>query len=490
MSVSHMSDVLQTPALWRLAQYIREHQEPWQQSEFPPDLERFERELHEHVMAVERDLLADELGRYAVTADEVTVEGVSYRRSLESSQTYVSAAGPITVTRHLYRPAGRSTKSLCPLELGAGIVQGLWTPRAARQGALVMAHLTPRESALLFEELGGMQPSVRTLDRLPKTLSARFEAQREVWEGALRAGETVPEEAAVLAISLDGVMTPMVTVAPAHNAEAGHTAAETAAAASSKRHYREAGCGTVTLYDAAGTRLATVRYGRMPEYKKAPLCAQLEAECQSILALRPDLTVVKLADGAEENWRFLDHLDLGLDAAAREHGEQVSITDFSHGADHVQQACEVIWGAGSVESQAEFARLRTLLKEDATGVDKIIGRLRYRVSRLRGRKREQLEKALTYFRNQRERMRYAAYQQANLPIGSGVVEAACKTLVSSRLKRSGMRWGIAGGQAVLTLRSVMQSDRWERAWFLLRNDFRKPVTVVEAHGPKVLDPAA
>jgi hypothetical protein len=56
-----------------------EHQEPWQQSEFPPDLERFERELHDHVMAVERDLLADELGRYDVTADEVTVEGVSYR---------------------------------------------------------------------------------------------------------------------------------------------------------------------------------------------------------------------------------------------------------------------------------------------------------------------------------------------------------------------------------------------------------------------------
>lgn len=134
--------------------------------------------------------------------------------------------------------------------------------------------------------------------------------------------------------------------------------------------------------------------------------------------------------------------------------------------------------------------MRTLLKEDATGVDKIIGRLRYRVSRLRGRKREQLEKAVTYFRNQRERRRYAAYRQANLPIGSGVVEAACKTLGSSRLKRSGMRWGMAGGPAVLTLRSVRHSDRWERAWFLLRNDFRKPVTVVEADGPKVLDPAA
>ena len=101
MSVSHISDVLQTPALWRLAQFIRQHQEQWQQCEPPPDLERFERELHDHVMAGERDLLADERGRYDVTADEVTVEGVSYRRSLESPQTYVSAAGPITVTRHL-----------------------------------------------------------------------------------------------------------------------------------------------------------------------------------------------------------------------------------------------------------------------------------------------------------------------------------------------------------------------------------------------------
>jgi len=221
MSVSHISAVLQTPSLWQLAQFIRHHQDQWQQSEEPPDLERFERELHDHVMAVERDLLADELSRYDVTADAVTVDGVSYRRSLESTQTYLSAAGPIPVTRHLYRPAGRSTKSLCPLELRAGIVQGLWTPRAARQGAFVMAHLTPRESAMLFEELGGMQPSVSTLDRLPKSLSVRFEAQREVWEGTLRASETVPAEAAVLAVSLDGVMTPMAKAEPEQRPQAG-----------------------------------------------------------------------------------------------------------------------------------------------------------------------------------------------------------------------------------------------------------------------------
>jgi len=95
--------------------------------------------------------------------------------SVEARETYVSAAGPVTVTRHLYRPAGRSTKSICPLELRASIVGGLWTPRAVRQGTFVMAHLTPREGATLFSDLDGMQPSASPLDRLPKTLSARSE---------------------------------------------------------------------------------------------------------------------------------------------------------------------------------------------------------------------------------------------------------------------------------------------------------------------------
>ena len=58
---------------------------------------------------------------------------------------------------------------------------------------------------------------------------------------------------------------------------------------------------------------------------------------------------------------------------------------------------------------------------------------------------------LGYFRRNRQRMDYAEAAQRGLPIGSGVVEAACKTLVTERLKRSGMRWREAGGQAILTL---------------------------------------
>jgi len=154
------------------------------------DFEVFERELHERVMALERELIAEELARYDVDAEEVEVEG-TYRPVLTSTETYLSSAGPVTVERHLYRPAGRSTKSICPLELRAGIVRGLFAPRAAHQAAFVMAHLTPREAVTLFEELGGMTPSRSTLDRLPKELSHRWEEQREMWEEALQAAETV-----------------------------------------------------------------------------------------------------------------------------------------------------------------------------------------------------------------------------------------------------------------------------------------------------------
>jgi hypothetical protein len=80
---------------------------------------------------------------------------------------------------------------------------------------------------------------------------------------------------------------------------------------------------------------------------------------------------------------------------------------------------------------------------------------------------------LQYFRHHhhhhhhRRRMRYASFARQHLPIGSGIVEASCKTLVSQRLKRSGMRWRDAGGQAILTLRALEQSNRFDCAWRML-----------------------
>src|SRR3972149_4034151 len=90
-----------------------------------------------------------------------------------------------------------------------GFFQKRDATRAARQGASAMAHLTPGESAELFGEIGNMQPSRSSLDRLSKALSPHWEAHRVTWEAQLRQAETVPSAAKVMAISVDGVMSPI-----------------------------------------------------------------------------------------------------------------------------------------------------------------------------------------------------------------------------------------------------------------------------------------
>jgi hypothetical protein len=72
-------------------------------------------------------------------------------------------------------------------------------------------------------------------------------------------------------------------------------------------------------------------------------------------------------------------------------------------------------------------------------------------------------------------MRYADLHARNVPIGSGVVEAAWKTLVSQRLQRAEMRWRTEGGQAMLTFRALCQSARFARAWPLLVQQYQRCV---------------
>ena len=75
-----------------------------------------------------------------------------------------------------------------------------------------------------------------------------------------------------------------------------------------------------------------------------------------------------------------------------------------------------------------------------------------------------LESELNYFRNHRNRMNYAKHQAMNVPIGSGVTESACKTLVGASMKRSGQRWGMEGGKAILAFRALVKSGRFDAAW--------------------------
>ena len=439
--------------------------------------ETFEVELGKAVRGLENELKSADLARYDVEADAVIVDGKAWRKCLEQQpKTYLSASGPLTVARTLYRPADGG-KCICPLELRAGIIGGLYTPVLARQVAYLMGHMTSEETSQVFTELGISGPSSSSCDRLPKLLSAVWERHRVSWEAALRQQEVVPAEASVVAVSLDGVMVPDKDAQ--RQAKATREAAQQQGLSkqlSGPAGYREVGCGTVSLYDPDAQRLDTVRYGRAPEAKKKTLTTQLDAELAAILAVRPDLEVVALADGAEENWRYFDQ-------PVYEHATK--IVDHGHASQHLRAAMAAYYGEKSVEGRAEYERLRILLRDQPGGADDVIAAMARLTRKMRGklnkRRRKLLNAELTYFKNQRNRLDYADYQGRGLPIGSGLVEAACKTLATQRLKCSGMSWR-DGKQAILTIRSLQQSQRWAAAWALLSAHFRVEVIEVRKYG--------
>jgi hypothetical protein len=426
------------------------------------DLETFEQELHRLFVAAEREALGHELARFDLDVPALEVDGERYHRVLRCATTYTSAVGPVRVERSLYRQGHGSGRAVCPLDLRAGIIEGSWTPWAAKQATWVVAHLTPQEGEELFALLGNMTPSKSTLDRLPKQLSLHWEAQRPHFEATLRHQEAIPAEAVAMAVSLDGVLAPMKD---GQRQAKRLQARATGKAPSGPAGYQEVGCATVSYYDRHGERLCTRRMARMPETNKATLKSQLTAEVMGALIRRPDLRVVKVADGAPDNWSYLGE--------TLPFGEEV--LDFYHAAEHLGAALGAAYGEGTPTYHERLETLSTVLRDEPQGVDKVIGAL----CRLRARypRRQAIHTALSYFRDHRHRMRYAALRAQNLPIGSGVVEAACKTLVSQRLKRSGMRWRHTGGQAILTFRALCQSERFERAWPLLVRRYQRGVSL-------------
>ena len=445
-----------TSAMEQLQDFLRQRREA---HEPVADLHAFEQELHRFFVAAEREALGHELARFDLDVPAVEVDGERYHRVLRCATTYTSAVGPVRVERSLYRHP-HDDHAMCPLELRAGLIEGSWTPLAAQQATWVVAHLTPQEGAELFDLLGHMTPSKSTLDRLPKALSVHWEQPRPRFEAPLRRQEAVPNEAVTMAVSLDGVMAPMKD--GQRDAKRAQARAE-GKAPSGPAGYQEVGCATVSYYDRHGERLCTRRMARMPESHKATLKSQLTTEVMGALSQRPDLQVVKVADGAPDNWGYLgETLPFG-----------VEVLDFYHATEHLGAALGAAYGEGTRLYQARWETLRTVLRDAPQGVDKVIAAL----ERLRTRypRRQALHKALAYFREHRHRMRYADLQARNLPIGSGVVEAACKTLVSQRLKRAGMRWRMEGGQAILTFRALCQSERFERAWPLLVQRYQRSV---------------
>ena len=305
------------------------------------------------------------------------------------------------------------------------------TRPAAQLGLMMMGHCTAREAEEFFGKVGGMTPSASTLQRLTVTMQERWERLGPETLDGIREAEDIPQDAVTASVSLDGVMVAL-------------RAGEDGRAEAS---WREAACGTVSFHDAEGERLKTIYLGRMPESGKPTLKAQLASEVAHIRRLRPELGIVAVADGAADNWTFLEGLK-----------PETEVIDFWHACEHLRVASD------HAVAPHWFEKYREILRHDPRGVAKVIRALCHLRDHAAPADRPEVERELAFFRKHRHRMRYHAFKEKGIAIGSGVVEAANKTLVVQRMKRSGMRWRLVGGQAVLTFRALLKSGRFESAW--------------------------
>lgn len=445
----------------------------------PKAFAEFERELHERMTMLERDIVASEMKQLDVDAEAVIIDGRTHRRVLRQSQTYMTSAGEVVVERTLYKDRSDDEgRCVSPMELTMGVVGGFWTPRAAQQALWVVAQMTPKKAAELFARVGNMDPSKSSLDRLPKLVSERWEADRSQFEQVLRDGLQIPDGTVSIAVSIDGVYAPMedfdVTQRRAEAANEGRMT-------KGPLGYREVGCATVSFCDQAGELLGAIRMARSPESKKITLKEIVAAEVGAILRMRPELRLLKLADGVVDNWTFL----------SQELPPGEELIDYFHAAEHVHEAVAQVYGDTSLETQYRASKLRHVLRDEPDGVDKVIRAIKHLASKHPSK--HLVRRALIYFRTNRGRMHYADLRAKGFPIGSGVVEAACKTLVTQRLKLSGMRWSTAGAQAILTPRGWDQSERFDEAWALIAATFHADVIVlgnVIAFKPERLKPAS
>jgi hypothetical protein len=177
-----------------------------------------------------------------------------------------------------------------------------------------------------------------------------------------------------------------------------------------------------------------------------------------------------LSDGAPDHWEFL--MDLRKLLGLAEGATIKHVLDMFHALERIKKGLDAYHGEGSAEAKVAFEECRIWLREKEDGIERVLRALRHRRNKCRGNRRELIAVQIRYLAKRKSLMRYKSLLDAKLSVGSGIVEAACKTLATERLKRSGMCWGDEGCQGILTLRSLIQSDRWEAGWAFLASQYK------------------
>lgn len=177
---------------------------------------------------------------------------------------------------------------------------------------------------------------------------------------------------------------------------------------------------------------------------------------------RPGQPVVRLMDGQRSLWDAADACLGEFREAMRARDpmrEFVDIADLLHVSHYVWRAAKVLYGHREQREAFVEDRLLRILRGDVRGV---VTGLR-RMATQRGpaaADRKELDTVCTYLENNAERMRYHEYLAAGYPIATGVIEGACRHIIKDRMEQGGMRWTLAGAEAMLHVRAVCASSEW------------------------------
>jgi hypothetical protein len=196
------------------------------------------------------------------------------------------------------------------------------------------------------------------------------------------------------------------------------------------------------------------------DYQSTSYVAQISSAQEFGLELRAEAlrrgmawarVVVFLGDGAAWVWKL----------ARINFSGAVCILDFYHATEHLMLLANALYGEGSAQAKKLFRRWRKRCLADK--VDQIIVEAEAALPQ-GGKVRTFAKKQIAYLVRNRSRMLYQTFRQAGYFIGSGVVEAGCKTVVGQRLKQSGMLWGLKGAGHMLTVRAALLSRWFDAFW--------------------------
>jgi hypothetical protein len=365
--------------------------------------------------------------------------------------------GTIPLARFCYEPLSEARddgrQSFSPLERCLGVVADNATPALAERVGRAAAGRTQQEVRDLLRREHRVQWSTAVLRRVMAAVSQGVlehlhQAHKQQLLDWLRLADgSKGRHKITLAVGRDGIMLPI----------------------RGEKSYKEGSVATLTVYDRRGRRLGTVYLGEMPEAYQTTLSAALTRLITEVLPAwdGPAPRLAYITDAGFHQTEYFEGVLTQMEDPRRAGHKRpwTRIVDFYHASEYLAKLAQVLFDDPRA-AHAWQTKMRRWLKHKPNAVFRILhSAAKYEHERRLTRKQQQeYRQAYQYLRNYKPYMDYQEYRRLGLPIGSGVTEAACKTVFTQRFKQSGMTWGVEGGRVVLTLRLAVLSQVWEQAF--------------------------